>query len=97
MFEGIGAAQWLGSALFGAMVAALIALVPHPRLRPALLLIWLLAPGLVLAGTSSVVDLGGFLLMFLFLQLFPGLGWVMVALPAFLLARMIAKRHRAAA
>ena len=97
MFEGIGAAHWLGSAVFGAMVAALIALVPHPRLRPALLLIWLVAPGLVLAGTSPVQDLGGFLLLFLFLQLFPGLGWVMIALPTFLLVRLAAKRLRAAA
>lgn len=96
MFEGVGASEWLSMMAVAAVFAGLIGLVPRAAPRWALLVAWLLAPGLLGAAASSVSNVGEFFGIALLIEFFVGIPWTLASLVAFVLVRLVVRRRRKA-
>ncbi len=88
MFEQISDLEWLAGAVVAAIGAALIAQLR--RRRALLLVLWLLAPALLLTATSSFDTAGNLFGLLLIYLLIPTLPWAVVAILSFGAIRLIA-------
>ncbi len=91
MFEGITTAAWLTGMAVAALGAGLFGLIKPLKWRVLGLVVWLVAPGLLGAATSSVSSPGEFLGIAILVELFVGIPWILSSLVAFAVVRLLVR------
>lgn len=89
MFEGISDLEWLTGAVIAAIGAALIGCLR--RRRYLLLILWIVAPAVLLTATSSFDPAGHMFELFVIYLIIPTLPWAFVAVLSFVLTRLIVR------
>lgn len=89
MFEGISNLEWLIGAAVASIGAGLIGCLR--RHRYLLLILWIVAPAVLLTATSSFDAAGHLFELFVIYLIIPTLPWAVVAVLSFILTRLIVR------